>query len=256
MGETAAHHDAPLRISGSVRRIAQTLAIIIVTISVVSFIGQVVSEYVITENDYVDKIASWVDVNHEGSIPTWYATITLMACSVMFAVIAVATRARARPYPLQWTLLSIGFALLSLEEILGVHSQATKVLRSVVSITEGPGYVLAMLAIGLVGLGILAVLFGRFYIDLPSRWRRWFTIGLVIYLLGVFASDAVGDYLITATGEPTFAYLVVLAIEEVLEMVGVLIFIVLLLEYIAQFVGPVTVMVRDPDEAATSVTSV
>ena len=170
------------------------------TISVVSFIGQVVSEYVITENDYVDKIASWVDVNHEGSIPTWYATITLMACSVMLAVIAVATRVRARPYPLQWTLLSIGFALLSLEEILGVHSQATKVLRSVVSITEGPGYVLAMLAIGLVGLGILAVLFGRFYIDLPSRWRRWFTIGLVIYLLGVFASDAVGDYLITAIG--------------------------------------------------------
>ena len=153
---------------------------------------------------------------------------------------------------LQWMLLSFGFALLSLEEILGVHSQATKVLRSVVSITEGPGYVLAMLVIGLVGLGVLAVLFGRFYIDLPPRWRRWFTIGLMIYLLGVFASDAVGDYLITATGEPTFAYLVVLAIEEVLEMVGVLIFIVMLLEYIRVFVGRLDVGVRDPDAPVTA----
>jgi hypothetical protein len=237
----------PLRLSIPVRRVSRIVAVVIATLCLVSFVGQVVSEFVITENEYIDKIAEWVDVNAEASIPTWYATITLMACSVMAAVIAVTARVRGRPYPLQWALVSVGFALLSLEEILGVHSQATKVLRSVVSITEGFGYVLVLGAIGLVGLAILAVVFGRFFMDLPSRWRRWFTIGAVIYLIGVFASDLVGDYLFTATeGETSLLYESVLTVEEALEMTGVLIFIVLLLEYIRVFVGPLAIEVRDP----------
>jgi hypothetical protein len=239
-----------LRLSIPVRRIARILAVVIVTLCLVSFVGQVVSEFVITENQYIDKIAEWIDVNAEASIPTWYAAITLMACSVMAAVIAVAARVRGRPYPLQWALVSVGFGLLSLEEILGIHSQATKVLRSVVSITEGFGYVLVLGVIGLVGLAILAVVFGRFYMDLPSRWRRWFTIGAVIYLIGVFASDLVGDYLFTATeGETSLLYEFVLTVEEALEMTGVLIFIVLLLEYIRTFVGGLAVEVRDPEGA-------
>jgi hypothetical protein len=238
-------HDAPLHIHPSVRRTAQILAVLIVAFCVVSFVGQLVAEFAITENKYVDKVAEWLDVNKEGSVPTWYATITLMACSVMLAVIAIAARVRGRPWQLQWTLLSIGFALLSLEELIGVHSQATKVLRSVVSITDGPGYELVLLAIGMVGLVVLAVLFGRFYMDLPSLWRRWFTIGIVIYLIGVFASDAIGDYLISS-GETSLPYIIVLTIEEALEMIGVLIFIVMLLEYIRVFVGPVAVEIRDP----------
>jgi hypothetical protein len=239
----------PLRLSASVQRIARILAILIATLCLVSFAGQIVSEFVITENQYIDKIAEWVDVNAEASIPTWYAAITLMACSVLAAVIAVAARMRGRAYPLQWALVSIGFAMLSLEEILGIHSQATKVLRSVVSITEGFGYVLVLGAVGLVGLAILAVVFGRFYMDLPSRWRRWFTIGAVIYLIGVFASDLVGDYLFTATGETSLLYEFVLTVEEALEMAGVLIFIVMLLEYIRTFVGGLAVEVRDPEGA-------
>lgn len=213
------------------------------TLSVASFIGQVVAEFVVTENEYVDRITDWLDVNAEGSVPTWYAAITLMACAVMLGVIAVDARLRRRPYPYHWAALAVLFALLSLEEILGIHSQATKVLRSIVSITEGPGYILALGAIGLVGLAILAVLFGRFYMHLPGRLRRWVTAAAVIYLIGVFASDAVGDYLRTESGDSTLPYIVVLTIEEAFEMVGVLIFIVMLLDYIGRYVGPVTIQV-------------
>jgi hypothetical protein len=230
-----------LRLSPSVRRVAWILATIIVVLSAASFIGQVVSDFVITGNKYVDRIAEWMDVNHEGSVPTWYATITLMACAVMLGVIAVDARRRGRPYPLHWAALAVIFALLSLEEILGVHSEATQRLRSVMSITAGPGYVLVLAGIGLLALAIVVVVFGRFYLHLPSRWRVWFTIGSLIYVTGVFASDAVGDYLITASGEPTLPYVIVLTIEEALEMTGVLIFIVMLLEYIRTFVGRVSV---------------
>ena len=218
----------------------------IIVLSAVSFAAVVISDFVIVDNKYVDRIVEWIDVNREGSIPTWYATITLASCAVMLGIIAVDALRRAKPYPFHWAALGVIFALLSLEEILGVHSEVTGRLRDLVSITDGPGYAIALVLIALAGLAIAALLFGRFYMHLPSRWRTWFTIAVVLYAIGVFASDAIGDYLITAAGEPTLAYDVVLTIEEMLEMTGVLIFIVMLLEYIRTFVGTVSFTVTDP----------
>lgn len=236
----------PLRLSIPIRRTVQVLAGLIVAFSAVSFAGQIVAEYVITENQYVDRIASWLDVNAEASIPTWYATVTLMACGVLLAIIAIDARVRGRPYALHWALLAIGFGLLSLEEVIGVHSQATKVLRSAVSITDGAGYVIVLGLIVLVGLGVLAWAFGRFYLALPRRQRVLFTTGLVIYLVGVFGSDAVGDYLHDAVGEGSLLYIVVLTVEEALEMTGVLLILTGLLDHIARSVGRVEVGVRQP----------
>ena len=55
-----------------------------------------------------------------------------------------------------------------------------------------------------------------------------------------------GDYLISAAGDATLAYDIVLTVEEALEMTGVLIFIVMLLEYIRTFVGTGSFAVTDP----------
>ena len=57
----------------------------------------------------------------------------------------------------------------------------------------------------------------------------------------MLGSDAIGDYLASTFGGGSLLYILVLTIEEALEMTGVLIFIVLFLEYIARFVGPVVV---------------
>jgi hypothetical protein len=239
------HEGESLDLSVPVRRLALVLAALIVAFSVLSFVSQVVVEFVVVENRYADRLAHWLDVNAEASIPTWYATITLMACAGMLGVIAIDAARRGRSYRLQWAALAVIFGLLSLEEILGIHSQATKVLRMFASITDGVGYALVLIAIGLIALATLAVVFGRFYMHLPPRWRWWFAVAAVIYITGVVASDAIGDYLRTTSGDATLAYIVVLTVEEALEMTGVLIFIVMLLEYIGTFVGTVSFGITD-----------
>jgi hypothetical protein len=244
--------EASLRLSVPVRRLATWLAVLIATFSVVSLVGQVVTEFVIVENDYADRIAHWLDVNAEASIPTWYATVTLLACSLLLGVIAVSTRRQGRPFGLQWALLAAGFALLSLEEVIGVHSQATKVLRRLADDVDGPVLLVGLGVVGLVGLLVVVLLFARWFIALPRQWRIWFAVGSAIYLAGVFGSDAVGDYLAPAAGEASLPYILVLTLEEALEMTGVLIIIVALLEYVRTFVGPVTVAVRDPEGAAAA----
>jgi hypothetical protein len=237
--------EESLELSIPVRRLTRPLAALIVLFSLISLIGQVISEFVIVENEYVDRFTHWFDVNAEASIPTWYSAITLFAVSVMLGVIALAARRRGRPFVLQWTLLAIGFALLSLEEVIGVHSQATKVLRRAMDATDGPALLIGLGLLGVVVLAVAVALFGRWFMAMPRRWRILFAIGGLAYLAGVLGSDAVGDYLASSFGEGSLLYILVLTIEEALEMTGVLIFIVLLLEYIARSVGPVTVVARD-----------
>ena len=243
-----------LQVSVPTGRLARSLAVLILVFSVVSMIAQLFTEFVIVENDYADRIAHWLDVNAEASIPTWYAAITLFAVGAMLAIIALDARRRGRPFALQWTLLAIGFVLLSIEEIIGVHSQVTKVLRRLADDIDGPWLLIGLGLLGVIGLVVAVVLFGRWFMAVPRRWRTWFAIGGVIYLAGVVASDAVGDYLRSSFGDGSLLYILVLTVEEALEMIGVLIFIVALLEYIARFVGPVMVEVQEPDEAAPTPT--
>lgn len=230
----------------SIRRVATILAVVIAILSVTSFVAEVIANFVIVGNKYVNRIAEWLEVDREASLPTWYAVITLMACAVLLAIVARDAFQRGRPFARHWAALAAIFALLSLEEIIGIHSEATQRLRALVSITEGLGYAIALTVIVLVGLAVLTLLFGRFYLHLPVRWRMWFTIAAVIYLIGVFASDGLGDYLITESGAPTLAYVVVQTVEEAFEMIGVLIFIVMLLDYIRTFVGAVSLEVTEP----------
>jgi hypothetical protein len=244
--------EGTLRLSIPVRRVATWLVVAIVAISLVSFVGQIVTEFVIVDNDYVDRIGHWLDVATEGSLPTWYAVVTLLACTVMAGIIALDTRRRGRPFALQWWLVALAFGLLSLEEIIGVHSQATKVLGRL-SDSLDTAVLLALLGIiGLVAVAIAVALFGRWFVALPGRWRKWFAIGGVVYLAGVLGSDAIGDYIISNYGDTSVAYIAVQTLEEGLEMVGVLIFIVMLLEYIRTYVGGVALDVTDADPAVAT----
>jgi hypothetical protein len=236
----------------SLRRIVQILGSLIVAFSIISFIGQVIVQFVVPNNEVISRVTHWLDVNAESSIPTWYASLTLMLCSILLAFIAYAAKVQNRPYPLHWASLSVGFALLSLEEVIGIHSQVFKVLRSGVSITKGSGYILVLGALALAGLAVLVLLYGRFFLHLPKRWRYLFVTGLIIYLTGVLATDTVGDYLRTAFGESSILYTVVLTVEEALEMTGVLIFIYALVDYIRQYIGSIHFQVRDPQRPVAS----
>lgn len=230
----------------SIRWVVRVLITLIVAFGLVSLAAQLFSENVIADNQYVDRIADWLNVNSEGSIPTWYASITLMSCAVLLAIIAIWARRAGRPFGLHWATLSIAFALLSLEEIIGVHSQAFKVLRTAASGISGAGYALILGGLLVAGLIVLAWLYGRFFLHLPSRWRTLVLVGMAIYLTGVFGTDAIGDSLRTVFGEDDIVLLLVLTLEEVLEMSGVLIFIYCLLDYIRRFVGDISIGVREP----------
>ena len=61
------------------------------------------------------------DVGEERSIPAWFESLQFLLCSILLAVVAVAKKQRGDRYSLHWSVLSIIFLLLSLDEVASIH---------------------------------------------------------------------------------------------------------------------------------------
>jgi hypothetical protein len=125
--------------------------------------------------------------------------------------------------------LSLIFAYLSLDEISDLHGlwrQFTLPDSYRLPGTTDPNY--AWVVPGLVLVVALAIAFRRFVLELPARTRRLVVLAGAIYIGGAIGAELVGGLIVNATWNNT-AFLIVSALEEVGEMLGIALFIYALL---------------------------
>lgn len=126
-------------------------------------------------------------------------------------------RRAADPLRWHWLGLSVGFALLSVDEIAGMH----ETLNSVTDISWAvPGGILALL----VGLSYL-----KFLWRLDRRTAVWFAIGGAIFLGGAVGVELYTEPFLENDQLNTLAYNLWTGLEEGMEMAGVLVFLSVLL---------------------------
>lgn len=158
------------------------------------------------------------DVDEEDSFPTWYSASALLLTSVALWVNARAHRQAASRQRTHWYGLALGFLVLSIDEIAGMHETLNSIMDGSWAV---PGAVVAAL-VGGIYLSFLG--------EIDRRTAIQFVIGG-----GVFIGGAVGVELYT---EPylendelsTLAYNLWTGVEEFMEMAGVLIFLRALLK--------------------------
>lgn len=162
------------------------------------------------------------DVDEEDSFPTWYSSMALGLTAVVLAWHAWGNRARAQQEGLiAWRGLAVGFLLLSVDEIAGVH----ETLNTVTDFSWAvPGAGLCL---------VLGLIYLRFLWGLPRRTAVAFIIAGA-----VFVGGAVGVELLTEPFEEndaldTLPYNIWTAVEESMEMGGVLLFLNALLKHMA-----------------------
>ena len=66
---------------------------------------------------------------------------------------------------------------------------------------------------------------------MPSAIRNKFIIAGVIFVTGAIGLEAIGGKIFTSYGAGTLFYALLTNVEEILEMVGILLFIYVLLQY-------------------------
>ncbi|MBD1861037.1 MULTISPECIES: hypothetical protein [Trichocoleus] len=183
------------------------------------------------------------NVDKEGNIPTWYASISLLACSVLLAIIAQAQPKETTPNSKDWRALSAVFLFLSIDEAARLHELLILPLRTSLG-TRGILYFAWVIPYGLL-VAFLGLRFLKFLTQLPTKTRRSFFLAAFLYLSGALGMEMIAGQYTTFHGQDNFTYALLTTIEEALEMSGVLVFIYALLVYLRRYIQAIEINIRN-----------
>lgn len=169
------------------------------------------------------------DLGSEGNVPTIWTFLLLLGCSLVLLVVSINVRQRGGPYPRHWQFLALGFAFLGVDEAAQVHERViARIWGSLAGRGQGITYYVwyvplipVVLAIGLVYIGFVR--------HLPPRYRRLVLAAGALYLGGAIGMELVESVL--AWRGRTAALGLSQLVEESLEIAGVSLFLVSLIEY-------------------------
>jgi hypothetical protein len=182
------------------------------------------------ERDTLWGLSRLLDVNNENSIPAWYSSITLLFCAILLWLISSVKQQRGDDYIKHWKGLSVIFLLLSLDEAASVH----EILIPLGWVWNTKGFFMFIWVVpGMIFVLSVTLVYWKFLSALPAKTRYLFLAAGTIYVSGTIGLEMIGGQYIHSTGNwGEMGLALILALEELLEMLGILTFIYALLSYI------------------------
>lgn len=217
-----------MEVSFSPTRVAKFIGLLILSITVVSFSMNLMGFFLKA------PIRGYrlVNLEAEQTIPAWYSSSLLLLCAGLLAVIAHVKNKTADPFRFHWSLLSLIFAGLSLDETVSLHEEALEPLRSTFNLT-GLFY-FSWVIVGIAFICVFTLVYLRFLIKLPKQIRNLFFLSGVIYVSGSVGLEMIGGMIWESLPGSLF-YQILMTIEELLEMLGINLFIYALMTYLASY---------------------
>ena len=172
----------------------------------------------------------WLDtfsLSCEDNVPSWYSSCLLFACSVALACIWCRPPSERHGHGFFWGVLCLGFLYMSLDESASYHEQMSLGFDSPVGVL----YYSWVAPMGGLVLALL-LLFIRFLVVLPRRFRWRFIIAGVIYVTGALIIELfLGWWVSNSGGEGNIGYALIDGVQETMEMLGSTLFLLYLLQY-------------------------
>jgi len=193
------------------------------------------------------------DLVNEPSLPSWYSSLLLISCAVLLAIIAVSELRNTKPLRVYWCVLASLFACLALDEAVMIHEMADAPVREYLG-TSGI-FTIAWIIPGSIFAAFVALCYVPFLRGLDVRSRWLFVCAGGVFLSGAVIMEIPGGLLYEKYGFSTWHYIASYAIEEWLEMTGILIFIYALLDYIRKYVGRITLDLRSSSPVDSKLSS-
>jgi len=225
----------------SPKRVAAWLSLIVSGLVLASLAGSF-STYVLSHPS-VFGLVRLFSLDVEANIPTWYAAISLLACSVVLAAIAQTQPKPAIPQTGDWRILSIIFLFLSIDELASLHELLIDPLRA------GLGTTGIFHFAWVIPYGVLVILLGlkywKFLTQLPAQTRRSFVLAGAIYIGGALGMEMIDGLYASLYGEQNLTYAFLTTIEEALEMLGIVVFLHALLTYLKRYVKTIQINISN-----------
>lgn len=223
------------RITINLKWTARLLITAILTVTALSGLVSVINYFVRHSNpspetlQHWDRIFNMFFLGSEINLPTWYATITLLACAIVLAVIAQ-TVDPSTPYKRQWWGLAIIFVALSIDENVSFHEFLGKISDNWLQM--GGVFYYSWTLLGAAFVLMVAIGYWSFLLSLPVKIRQLIIGAGIIYVVGVIGIEMIEGYYVYLYTEGHLAYEVMIYIEEIFEMSGIALFLYALLAYL------------------------
>ncbi|MGB7442316.1 MAG: hypothetical protein WA919_14715 [Coleofasciculaceae cyanobacterium] len=214
-------------LSLSPKRIFRVLTSIVLTLIILSLIGQFAKN--ILGHERLFGFVQLTDVNGERNIPAWFSSSLLIFSSVLLAVITVVKKSTGARYISHWLGLSLIFLCLSMDEAISLHERTIEPLRTGLKATGLFYSAWVLLGAGFVSLILLMYL--KFIGHLPSKTRFLFILAGAMYVGGAIGVELLHGYYLELYGKD-MAYALIATVEELLEMMGIVVFIYALFSYL------------------------
>ncbi len=233
------------------KTVVRVLGALIALLMMASVTGQAIKY--LTGHDHVFGFVPKSYVGKETTIPTYFSSLLFLASSVLLAVIAKLKITERDRFGVHWAVISALFLCLSLDDSCGLHELAITPMQRGLG-TSGLFY-FAWVIPALLIVAVLVVLFFKFVAHLPRRTRYLVVTAAAFCLGGGIGFEMIGGRYVQRHSAYDPTYLILVHVEELLEMIGLSVFIFALLEYIAKTTRKV-VFQFEPSERTKNVTGV
>lgn len=182
------------------------------------------------ESDIIQLFA----FDYERNLPTWYQGMSLAICGVLLLLIGMGHRKqKQKRFSRYWISLAVIFFGLSFDEMVSIHEQWIVPVRSLLGISGGLLY-FAWVIPATALLVLLAITLIPFLRSLPTSTRLQFLIAGMIFIAGTIGMEVVsGAYVSGGDRGDTIQYQMLTTVEELLEMIGIVLFLRAVLAYMA-----------------------
>ncbi len=219
-------NDLAIRVSSAA--IIRILITIIVFLAIASFAASCIRAFTGRTSAYgfVPKF----DVNTENNIPTYFSSFLLLIAAGLLAIVTMSKRRENAHYAKHWFILMLIFLFLSIDETASLHELLVKPLRQVLNLSDI--WLNAWVIVGIAFVVVFAILYYRFFLHLPLRVKIYLVIAALFLVGGAIGVEFVGGAYVGITGGWSLEYGIMTIIEESFEMLGILFFIIAILDYI------------------------
>jgi hypothetical protein len=210
--------------------VAKRLVSIVILLSLFSIAIQI-SKYVF---NYRSDWMNTFNLDREMNFPSWFSTFMLAFCAWLLRIIAAGKEIKAQSDRRLWRILANIFVFLAIDELFSIHE--ILIIPKLAKTLNLPNFLAQIWVIpGAILVAWFAKSYWGFIHRLPARSRFHFVMAASIYIGGALGMEMLGSAYSKIYGQQNLIYALLATLEEVMEMIGIVIFIYGLLSYLANW---------------------
>jgi hypothetical protein len=171
--------------------------------------------------------------NVEGNIPSIYSAASIFFSAFLLWSISKLQIEKKAKRTFYWKLLTLIFLFLAIDELISIHESFSDDSRDLLGNATAGGYFhFAWIVPYAVIFGFFALYIMKFMFQLPAATRNLFITAGIVFVSGAVGMEMIGGQYVFYNGKEGIQYALMITLEELLEMIGVVIFIYALGSYL------------------------